>query len=155
MMPRNLRLAALVFLLLGSTAAAQESGTAPDAASGEIGGLLRSFYFNLAHNDWEALTADILAAKVVAHRAPPKRFLPATAMLGAAVSPAARACSPSQSVSIENAVISAEGDWAEVSVPHCGPVVGQDEFRLIRFAGRWRFVAIHLFQQPVSVTAER
>jgi hypothetical protein len=55
---------------------------------------------------------------------------------------------------VEQAVIELDGDWAEVSVPRCSPAVGADEFRLIRFDGRWRFVYIHLSQQ-MNVTAER
>jgi hypothetical protein len=46
-----------------STAAAQQSERL-DSARAQIHTTLRAFYFNLAHQDWEALTADILAAKV-------------------------------------------------------------------------------------------
>jgi hypothetical protein len=42
-------------------------------------------------------------------------------------------------------------DWAEVLVPRCGWAgAGGDEFRLIYFDQRWRFVAIQLFEQPLS-----
>ena len=153
-MPRNHRLTALAFLLLGTStaAAAQEAPAVPTAAAAEISGRLRSFYFNLGHNDWEALTADILAAKVVAHRSLPERLLLES------LSPPGTGSSPvvcSGAVSVEQAVITVEGDWAQASVPHCGPVSRHDEFRLIQFAGRWRFVSIRLSQQPVNVTAGR
>jgi hypothetical protein len=42
------------------------------------------------------------------------------------------------------------------SVPSCAAApAGADEFRLIRFESRWRFVYIHLFEEPVSVSADR
>ena len=155
-MRRSHPLTALAFLMLGSgtAAAAQEATVVPTGAAAEIGGRLRAFYFNLGHNDWDALTADILAAKVVAHRRPPERLLlaPLTPP-GTASSPAEKVCPGA--VAVEQAVITVEGDWAGASVPHCGPVSLHDEFRLIQFAGRWRFVSIHLSQQPVNVTAER
>jgi hypothetical protein len=40
-------------------------------------------------------------------------------------------------------------------VPRCNPAIGADEFRLIRFDGRWRFVYIQLFRRPINVTTER
>ncbi|HET6836853.1 MAG TPA: hypothetical protein VFH24_02355 [Gemmatimonadales bacterium] len=157
-MPRNRTFLALAILLFGSgiEAVAQAPGAVRDGAAAEIRGRLRSFYFNLAHNDWEALTADILAAKVVAHRPPPENLvlgLRTPARTG--LSRVGPACSTSQSVSIEQTVITIEGDWAEVAVPHCGPVGGRDEFRLIRFGGRWRFVSVHLFEQPVNAMVDR
>ena len=124
-------------------------------AHAEIAARLRSFYFNLAHNDWEALTADILAAKVVAHRPPPQSRLLRPAASDTRLGRGEGVCSPDRSVSVQDTVISVQGDWAEAVVPHCARVSGHDEFRLIRFAGRWRFIAIHLFQQPVSLTVDR
>jgi hypothetical protein len=42
-----------------------------------------------------------------------------------------------------------------VSVPRCGaPLAGADEFRLIRFESRWRFVYIRLLEEPVIVSAD-
>jgi hypothetical protein len=157
-MPHKTALLAFAVLVAGAGngAAAQESTADRGGAAAEIRGRLRSFYFNLAHNDWEALTADILAAKVVAHRPRPESLLvegesppqPGLSARGAR-------CSGSESVSIEQAVITLEDEWAAVTVPLCAPVVGHDEFRLIRFDGRWRFVSVHLFQQPLNVTVER
>lgn len=47
-------------------------------------------------------------------------------------------------------------DWVEVSVPRCNTVTpGADEFRLIRFERRWRFVSIALFEEPAAFSAER
>ena len=156
-MRRNRTLLAFSFLLLGSSTAAlaQEPAEALNEAHAEIAARLRSFYFNLAHHDWEALTADILAAKVVAHRPPPRRLLPRPAAPDSGLGPGAGVCSSDRTISVQTAVIGVQGDWAEAVVPHCAPVSGHDEFRLIRFAGRWRFIAIQLFQQPVRLTMDR
>jgi hypothetical protein len=156
-MPRKLSLPAVGFLMLagGTKAAAQEATTVRNEAHAEIGARLRSFYFNLAHNDWEALTADILAAKVVAHRPVPESLLLGSDTPATPLSLAERVCSRGQSTSIHDAVITVQGDWAEAVVPHCARGSRNDEFRLIRFAGRWRFIAIQLSQQPVNLTVER
>src|SRR5688572_972992 len=64
-----------LLLALGQVATAnaqQHSG--PDTPRVEIRTILRSYYFNLAHHDWEALTAGILAAKIVAHRPAPEEL---------------------------------------------------------------------------------
>jgi hypothetical protein len=131
-------------------AAAQEPSVPSDSVRAEIHTRLRAFYFNLAHKDWEALTADILAAKVVAHR-------PAPDVLVAAVnSPTSTACSASRVPVIEHATISLVGEWAEVSVPRCiATRVGSDAFRFIHFEARWRLVSIQLFEEPLIVSAER
>ena len=57
--------------------------------------------------------------------------------------------------SIDQATITLDGDWAEVSVPRCTAPRGADEFRLIRFERRWRFVYIDLFQEPLHLSTER
>ncbi|MGH7526672.1 MAG: hypothetical protein ACREMX_08195 [Gemmatimonadales bacterium] len=103
---------------------------------------LRAFYFSLAHQDWEAMTADILAAKVVAHRPAPQ------AMVRSSTAADPVACPSRASASVDRAAIALDGDWAEASV-------GADRFRLIRFEDRWRFVSIHLCQGPVSVLTDR
>ena len=148
---------ALCVLLAGASTImlAQRSPAQRDYASPEIAARLRAFYFNLAHNDWEALTADILAAKIVAHRPAPEDFvLKAARGESHSLSNAPARCAATVPAAVEQAVIELDRDWAEVSVPRCSPAVGADEFRLIRFDGRWRFVYIHLSQQ-MNVTAER
>jgi hypothetical protein len=157
---RNGMRTALAFLLLlvsASESVAQRSPAQRDYASPEIAGRLRAFYFNLAHNDWEALTADILAAKVVAHRPPPEYFVVDAARRGdsAQAGETNLSCTEAMQAAVEEAVIELDGDWAEVSVPRCNPAIGADEFRLIRFDGRWRFVYIQLFRRPINVTTER
>ena len=150
-------MAVLGLLAMSQTAAvAQDRPAAVAEPDGEIAGRLRAFYFNLAHGDWDALTADILPAKVVAHRPIPEIRAPDRGGLKPlGLASRDRACSADHTLSIRQAVIRVEGDWAQATVPHCPPDGGSDEFRLIRFAGRWRFVGIHLLRQPVSVTAER
>ena len=146
-------------------AAAQQSPAAADSGRAEIHTRLRAFYFNLAHRDWDALTADILAAKVVAHRPAPDALLAVAGLprhepqgRGAGSSPASTGgpCSSAASATVDQATITFEGDWAEVSLPRCfSGLAGADEFRLIRFEERWRFVYIDLFQESVNFSADR
>ena len=150
----------LVLLLVAptATAMAQQPSLQLDSAQNQIHTRLRSFYFNLAHRNWEALTADILAAKVVAHRTAPEAFVTAGGHMGGSSSalPRPNGCSPSAVLIMDNAIIRLDGDWAEVSVPRCGATVGGiDEFRLIRFEKRWRFVSIDLFEEPLSLSPDR
>jgi hypothetical protein len=143
---------AIVAALITSTAnlSAQHSPADPDSARARIHSTLRAFYFNLAHHDWEAMTADILAAKVVAHRPAPE------ALVISAPGSASVECASRAAVLLEEATLTLDGDWAEVSVPRCiAGAVGTDEFRLINFDQRWRFVYIHLFEGPVNLSADR
>lgn len=153
---------ALLALLLTSPVAgtAQQSSDPPDSTRAQIHARLRGFYYNLAHQDWEALTADILAAKIVAHRpAPAALVAAATSSHGAPHSsgPHPRAaCSSSGTPLVDQAVMMLDGDWAEVSVPRCDTMDGgADGFRLIHFEQRWRIVYIDLFQQPLNVSTDR
>jgi hypothetical protein len=53
----------------------------------------------------------------------------------------------SASPKVEEAAIRLDGDWAEVSVPRCsGTSSGADEFRLLYFEQRWRFIYTDLFK---------
>src|SRR5688572_12381874 len=74
----------LVLMVSITKAEAQQLPSGPDSARAQIRSTLRAFYFNLAHQNWEALTADILAAKVVAHRPVPESLV-----IGATRHPAA------------------------------------------------------------------
>lgn len=133
--------AALATGLAAPVARAQE----PAVDTAGIHVELRSFYYSLSHRDWEAIAAQVLSAKVVAHRPPPAAMVAGEAAVGRA---AGLACGASR--------VSVEGAWAEVSVARCeGGVRGADEFRLIQFERRWRIVYIDLYRAPVSVTAER
>ncbi len=151
MMPHRALLALAALLAAPAAGFAQQPPAATDTAG--IHTTLRAFYFNLAHDDWEAIASDVLSAKVVAHRPVPG------ALVGAAASSdrgAGAACTSEARASMELAVMRREGDWVEVSVPRCNTVdAGADEFRLIRFEERWRFVYISLFEEPVRASAER
>jgi hypothetical protein len=149
-MPFRRTALALVTLLIAAAcrAAAQQAPAQHDSTRAQIHRTLRAFYFNLAHNDWEALTADILPAKVVPHRSVPEALVMA-ARSGAG--PPVECGSPETPL-IDGAIITLDGDWAEVSVPRCTEPRGADEFRLIRFERRWRFVHIDLFTpRPLSL----
>jgi len=57
---------------------------------------------------------------------------------------------------VDQAAITLDGDWAEVSVPRCaGTAVGADEFRFIRFERRWRVIYIALFREGSPVQLAR
>jgi hypothetical protein len=113
-----------------------------DSAQAELRTVLRAFYFNLAHHDWEAIVADVLSAKILASHPAPASLerMPVSAGSGP--------CPASQSALIAKAVIKRDGDWAAVLVPHCSPSSsGGDEFRLMHFQTRWRFVYINLLEE--------
>jgi hypothetical protein len=74
------RAGALIAMLatIGTTVAAQQPSTGSERAELRIRSSLRAFYFSLAHHDWEALTAGILPAKVVAHHPAPPAIVAAS-----------------------------------------------------------------------------
>jgi elongation factor P--beta-lysine ligase len=50
---------------------------------------------------------------------------------------------------VDKADIRLDGDWAEASVPRCsGTASGVDEFRMLYFEERWRFIYTDLFETP-------
>jgi hypothetical protein len=162
----TLRIGVALLALLAISAArgaAQEPSAEVGFARAHVQTTLRAFYRNLAQRDWEALTHDILAAKVVAHRPAPEALIMAANPRGrdpsgaATLSTAAEnlICASEAVPRVDRAIITFEGNWAEVSVPHCAPLGGADEFRLIHFEERWRIVYINLFQESVNVSADR
>ena len=75
------RIAAAVtgmLMALALPAAAQRAAVQQDSAEAQLRGVLRAFYFNLAHHDWEAIAADVLSAKVMASRPAPASIQTAT-----------------------------------------------------------------------------
>jgi hypothetical protein len=158
------RAGALMAILttIGTTVAAQQQPlTRAEPAELRIRTSLRAFYFSLAHHDWEALTAGILPAKVVAHH-------PAPAAIVAASQPHQRPanCTPAIADRVENAEITIDAGWAAASVAGCGASeigsgearangVGADEFRFIEFDGRWWIVHIELSHDPGTVRLAR
>ena len=157
------RVVALVGLLaaIGTTVAAQQPPTRSEPADLQIRTSLRAFYFSLAHHDWEALTAGILPAKVVAHH-------PAPAVIVAASQPRERPanCAPAIAERVEDAEITLDAGWAAASVAGCGANevgsaesgandAGVDEFRFIEFDGRWWMVHIELSHDPGTLQLAR
>jgi hypothetical protein len=152
--------AAGLLTVLALPGTAQRAAVQQDSAEAQLRGVLRAFYFNLAHQDWEAIAADVLSAKVVASRPVPASLQMATrdrARTRRSGGPAGEpvACSSSSSAVLDGAAIHIVGDWAGVSIPRCGVVPGgSDEFRLIHFEKRWRFVYIDLFEEPAMVSTD-
>ena len=136
-------------------AVAQTAATAPDSARAQIRLVLRAFYLNLASRNWDALAAYVLSPKLLERRgAPGDRQLVARDRTRSRSGPPARvaprACPSRASPMIDEAVIGLDGDWAEVSVPRCsGATPGVDQFGMLFFEQRWRFIYTDLFQGPV------
>ena len=152
------RVVALVSLLaaISTAAGAQQPRISSDPARLQIRRALRAFYFNLAHRDWEALTAGILPAKVVAHHPAPPAIVAASDPHGLPAK-----CAPTVSERVEGAEITINGGWAAASVARCGAdeigasAVRKDEFRFIDFDGRWWIVYLELSNDPGAVQVAR
>jgi hypothetical protein len=141
---------------------AQSSAVAPDSVRPQILSVLRAYYLNLANRNWDALAAYVLSPKLLERRGGANdhqlvvedrtrgRGSPAT--VGVSV-----VCPSSASPMIDGTVIRLEGDWADVSVTRCsGPSPGVDQFGMLYFEGRWRFIYTTLFQgEPAAETATR
>lgn len=165
-MPIRPAVVALVGALMTTArpATAQQPRTHPDSSQAQLRTTLRAFYFSLAHQDWEAVSADILPAKVVAHRPAPQALVVASKRPARRARPMGSApaaddppgCSTKAEALVDQAIITRDGDWSEVSVPRCGVTPGAaDEFRFIHFEGRWRIVYIDLFRESGAVQRAR
>jgi hypothetical protein len=125
-----------------------------DSSRVQIQAILRNWYFSLAHRDWNAVTADILPAKVVAHRPRPSVWLKSPRPESAEVSEV-RHCTVGQTGLVQAAQLRQEGDWAEVWVPRCAAgFLGGDSFRLVYFEQRWRIISIELYERPGATARE-
>lgn len=158
------RLTLILGLLMAAPppASAQTTATAPDSARAQIRLVLRAFYLNLASQNWDALAAYVLSPKLLERRGAPgdlERVARDRTRGRSAPAPTAapRACPSSTSPMIDEAVIRLDGDWAEVAVPRCsGAWPGVDQFGMLFFEQRWRFIYTDLFQGPaVPETAAR
>jgi hypothetical protein len=145
-----------------SPAAAQEAAGVPDSASVQIRSVLRAFYLNLASQNWDALAAYVLSPKLLERRGGPAELAMVSrdrtrARRSAAAVAAPATCPSAASPMIEGAAIRLDGDWADVWVPRCdGPSAGVDEFGMLYFEHRWRFIYTALFpEQPPPETAAR
>jgi hypothetical protein len=146
---------------LALPAAAQRAAIQPGSAPAQIRAVLRAFYSSMARQDWQALSAYVLSPKLLERRGTPGdvQTAPRDRTRGGGSSRAAAepvACSSSTSAMIDQAVIQLDGDWAEVSVPRCGVAsAGADEFRLLYFEERWRFIYTDLFEEPTNISTDR
>ena len=157
------RVVALAGILaaIATTAAGQQPRTRSEPAELRIRTSLRAFYFSLAHHDWEALTAGILPAKVVAHHPAPAAIVAASQVHERPAN-----CPPTVAERVEGAEITIDSGWAAASVARCGAgeigrgeiganEAGTDEFRFIEFDGRWWIVYIELSRDPGAVQLAR
>jgi hypothetical protein len=158
----SILVAAALLIALAPPATAQHPAIAPDSARAQIRAVLRAFYLNLENQNWDALSAYVLSPKLLERRGAPGdlQMVAKDRARGRGSSHAAaapRICPSSTSPMIDEAVIQLDGDWAEVSVPGCrGAAAGVDEFRLLYFEARWRFIYTDLFPRPpASETVER
>jgi hypothetical protein len=157
LLARRPTLAAGVLLAaLAQPAAAQRAAIQPDSAGAEIRAVLRALYLNLENHNWEALSAYVLSPKLLERRGAPGDLQMVARDRGrgrgsshAAATP--MPCPSSTSPAVAGAAIRLDGDWAEVSVPRCsGTTFGVDEFRMLYFEERWRFIYTDLFEAPLS-----
>jgi len=160
--PRLMLTLGVLLLALTPPAIAQEVAAPPDSARAQIRAVLRAFYLNLANQNWDALAAYVLSPKLLERRGGPGELQMVardrTRRRGSPPALAApRTCPSSASPMIDEAAIRLDGDWAEVSVPRCsGPAPGVDEFGMLYFEQRWRFIYTDLFHSPpASETAQR
>ena len=150
-----------LLMALALPATAQRAAVQPDSAHAQIRTVLHAFYSNLESRNWEALAAYVLSPKLLERRGAPGDLQTAArdrartrASSHAAATPTT--CSQSTSPMVDQAAIQLDGDWAEVSVPRCsGTAAGTDEFRLLYFEKRWRFIYTDLFEAPTNVSTDR
>jgi hypothetical protein len=157
----GLTIAALLTLLVRPVTA-QQPATRSDSARPQIRAVLRAYYLNYQNQNWDALSAYVLSPKLLERRGLPgeRQMADRDRTRGRAAASAAappRECPSSASPMIDHAAIHVEGDWAEVSVPRCsGAFAGVDEFRMLEFEHRWRFIYTDMFEPPSApATAAR
>jgi hypothetical protein len=148
-----------LLMALALPAAAQRAAVQPDSAHAQIRTVLHAFYLNLESRNWEALAAYVLSPKLLERRGAPGDLQTAARDRARGSSRGAAepvTCSASTSPMVDQATIQLDGDWAEVSVPRCsGASAGTDEFRLLYFEERWRFIYTDLFEAPTNVSTDR
>jgi len=160
---RFLRLTPALALLSMATAPSliAQAPASADSASAEIRPILRAFYLNYASQNWDALAAYVLSPKLLERRGVPQdaRMVARdrTRSRGSSATVALPACPSSASPMIDGAAIRVDGDWADVSVPRCsGRAPGVDQFGMLYFERRWRFIYTDLFEvEPSPETAAR
>ena len=148
---RSTLAAGALLMALAQPAPAQRAAIQPDSARAQIRTVLRAFYLNLQNQNWDALSAYVLSPKLLERRGGPAdlQMVARDRGRGPGSSHAAAAptsCRSSTSPTVDEAAIRLDGDWAEVSVPRCSGASSRvDEFRLLYFEERWRFIYTDLF----------
>jgi hypothetical protein len=145
----------LLSMATASPALAQDTPVASDSARAQIRLVLRAFYLNLANRNWDALASYVLSPKLLERRGAPgnARMVARdrTRSRGASSAAPLPVCPSSASPGIDAAAIAIDGDWADVSVPRCsGRSPGVDEFGMLYFENRWRFIYTDLFEVGAS-----
>ena len=160
----NRRTAVVVagLMALALPAAAQRAAIQPDSARTQIRTVLRGFYSNLESRNWDALAAYVLSPKLLERRGAAEdsqtvaRDRTRTRASSRVAAAPVKCPSSDSSPMIDQAAIQLDEDWAEVSVPRCrGGSAGTDEFRLLYFEERWRFIYTDLFEAPANVSTGR
>ena len=158
---RLLLVFALVSIGTAPPLVAQQPLPPPDSASGQIRLVLRAFYLNLHSHNWDALAGYVLSPKLLERRGVPDdaRMVARdrTRSRGASIAAALPTCPSTASPMVDDAAIRVDGDWADVSVPRCdGRAPGIDQFGMLYFESRWRFIYTDLFEaRPAPETAAR
>jgi hypothetical protein len=154
-------LVTLLLLIWVPRAVSQSTAIPQDSAESQIRAVLRVFYLNLENRNWDALSAYVLSPKLLERRGSQgdlqmvARDRTRTRASSHPVD-APASCTSSVKSAVEQAAMRVDGDWAEVSVPRCiGTSAGTDEFRLLYFEARWRFIYTDLFEPPANLTATR
>jgi len=143
----------LLLMATASSLSAQER-IITDSAHAEILPVLRAFYLNYASQNWDALAAYVLSPKLLERRGTPKdlELVRRDRTRARAAGPEValpRECPSGASPMLADAVIRVDGDWADVSVPRCdGLSPGVDQFGMLYFEERWRFIYTDLFKAP-------
>jgi hypothetical protein len=140
-------------MALAQHATAQGAALQPDSARAQIRAVLRAFYLHLENQNWQALSAYVLSPKLLERRGAPGDLQMVARdrvrSRGSSHASAPGTCLASTSPMVDKAAIRLDGDWAEVSVPRCsGTASGVDEFRMLYFEERWRFIYTDLFEGP-------
>jgi hypothetical protein len=148
--PRRVTGVAILLLSLGAVPTGAQQ-IAPDSAASQIRGVLRAFYLHYQSQDWEALSAYVLSPKLLERRGVPgSRQAARNRARGRASSHSAAVpvtCTGTAAPRVDEATIRVDGDWADVSVPRCGGTsAGVDEFGMLYFENRWRFIYTDLFE---------
>jgi hypothetical protein len=155
-------MAGMLLTVLARSAASQQPAISGDAADTQVHAVLRAFYLHLDSHTWDALSAYVLSPKLLERRgAAGERELVARdrtrARRPVASAAPPRDCGSGASPPLSEAAVRVDGDWADVSVPRCrAGAPGVDQFGMLYFESRWRFIYTDLFEPPPApVTAQR